>query len=146
VATYTDSSTGFRSAGSTRCKVPLNIDLTERRSAMSPGTAVSLLWRSASDSSWCASLGNYRYTSGDVNYPAPDTFQLFSVLPFVPLPILYGPSPLTCITMAFHYVPQRYIHCVKFHLHLQWVLFAVCRKTLRTNYFSGHLLGLLMFY
>jgi len=25
-----------------------------------------------------------------------------------------------------------------FHLHLQWVMFVVCRKTLTTNYFSGN--------
>jgi len=77
--------------------------LPEQHCALSPGTHLSSLWRSAAD--FLMYFGNIKYTSGGADCP-PDTSHLFSVLPFQPLPILWNVAFLTCITMEFHYVPQ----------------------------------------
>ena len=70
---------------------------------------MSSFWRSAADSSWCTYRRNITYTSGGADCPAPDTFHLFSVLPFPSLPILWNDAILTGVTMEFHCIPQWYL-------------------------------------
>jgi len=80
---------GIRGVRSARCKVTLNIDLAYRTALCSVTRNTSVVaQRSAADSSSCTYRGNTRYTSGGADCPAPDTFHLFSVLPFPLLSIL----------------------------------------------------------
>jgi len=58
--------------------------------------------------SWCTYFGNIKYTSGGADYPS-DTSNLFSFLPFPPLPIRWNVAFLTCITVEFHCIPQWYV-------------------------------------
>ena len=76
--------------------------LTEKHSAVSPGTDLSSLCQLLT---WCTYHGNIRHTSGGEECQ-PDTSHLVSVLPFPPLPILWNVAFLTCITMEFHCIPQ----------------------------------------
>jgi len=82
------------------------MSLTEQHSTVSPGTDLSSLWRSAADF--------LMYLPWKYILPVlqtvlpPDTSRLFSVLPFPPLPILWNVAFLTCITVEFHCIPQKF--------------------------------------
>jgi len=85
--------------------------------AVSPGTDLSSLWRSAAYCSWCAYRGNIRCASGGADCPAPDTSHLFSVQTFPPLPILWN---FAFVNLHYHGVPlYTPMICVQLHLHLQ---------------------------
>ena len=134
VAICTDSSTGIRGVRTARCKVAVNADIAYR----------TALWRSAADCSLCTYRGNIGYTSDGAVCSAPDTSHLFSVLPFPPLPILWNATFLNLHYCAVPlYTPMLR---VTFHLHLQFVLSAVCLSTSNRNCFSGNKLAFIYLY
>jgi len=65
----------------------------------------------------------------------------FQFCPFHHFPFCINPTPSPALPWRAIILYSPKIHCFRFHLHLQWVLFVICRKTLSTNYFSGNYMG-----